>query len=276
MKRYNKGRLLKMSSKLKNFLEKNGTTILTTIGIISCGMATYEAYKSAETVKQTLAEIDKDIELSTQYDHEEPPTKTQIILRKTKELTPVVAPTAIWFTFGAGCIIAAHKADSKKIAAITTAYELSETYRRDYVAKVKEHLGEKKAKAIEDDYYQEQAQKNMPSGPKDMNICLTGHGDQLYFDEGSSRFFRASPQWLEKCKVDISHQIFVDNYASVNDFYYILGIPTCGLGNLAGWESTHDLDSDDLIDMRWDSRASTADWGETFGFLTYYPKNAKI
>ena len=271
MKKLNKGGLIKMSTKAKklgmavnNFLSKHGTTILTTVGVASCGMAVYEAFKSAEDIKATIAEVDETV------DPELP--KAQIIFEKAKAVAPVAAPTVVWFTFGAGCVIAAHRADSKKVAALTTAYELSETYRREYVNKVREKLGDKKAKEIEDDFHQEQAQKNMPTGPNDPNICLTGHGNQLYFDEASGRFLRACPQWLEKCKVDISHQIFMDDYASVNDFYDILGIPTCGLGELAGWESSHDLDGDGLIDMRWDSRASTSEWGETFGFITYYPK----
>ena len=272
----NKGGLMKMSTRMKkvtsavdSFLGKHGTAILTTVGIISEGIAVYEMYKATETIKEKLAEVDKDIELACQYDHAEPPTKVQKLVKQTKAVAPTLAPTVLWFTFGAGCILASHKADSKKIAALTSAYELSETYRHEYISKVKEKLGDKQAKEIEDEFYQEQAEKNMPAGPRDTSICLTGKGDQLYFDEGSGRFFRASPQWLERCKVDISHEVFVNNNASVNDFYYILGIPAIELGNGAGWESTHDLDSDNLIDMRWDLRAGTSDWGETFGYLSY-------
>ena len=274
MTKLNKGGIQRMSTGMKKagqavnkWLNKHGTTLLTTVGIASCGMAVYEMYKATDEVNNIISDIKADIQ-----SQEEPSAKTEALWEGTKKLAPAIAPTVIWFTFGAGCIAASHRADSKKIAALTSAYELSETYRRNYISKVKDKLGERKAKEIEDDFYQEQAQKNMPSGPNDANICQTGHGNQLYFDEGSSRFFRASPQWLEKCKIDISHEVFVNNYACVNDFYYILGIPACSLGNLAGWESTHDLDRDDLLDIRWDSRASTSDWGETFGFLTYYPK----
>ena len=259
----------KLSSCVSKWFDKHGTTVLVTVGIISEAVAIYEMFKAADDIKQTLEEVDKDIELGCKYDHEPIPTKPQKFVKQAKALAPVVAPTVLWFTFGSGCIVAAHKANTKKVAALTTAYELSETYRREYVSKVKQKLGEKKAKEIDDEFYQEQAEKNMPAGPRDGAICLTGHGDQLYFDEGSSRFFRASPQWLEKCKVDISHEVFINTFASVNDFYYILGIPTCELGNGSGWESNHDLDSDNLIDMRWDLRAGTSEWGETYGFLSY-------
>lgn len=270
MKKLNtKGGLNKMSTRMKkigtavnSFLEKHGTTILTTVGIISDGIALYEMYKAADTVKEKLEDVN----------NQDIPSKSEKLVTQIKTVAPVLAPTVIWFTFGTGCIIVSHKADSKKVAALTSAYELSETYRREYVSKVREKLGDKQAKEIEDDFYQEQAQKNMPEGPQDVNICLTGKGNQLYYDEGSGRFFRASPQWLERCKVDISHEVFVNNNASVNDFYYILGIPTIELGNGAGWESTHDLDSDNLIDMRWDLRAGTSEWGETFGYLSYRAK----
>lgn len=269
MSRQNKkGGLRHMSAGMKkfgkavnNFLDKHGTTILTTVGIISEAVAVYEMYKAAETVKEKLEEVKA----------KEIPSKTEELWETTKAVAPVMAPTVIWFTFGAGCIAASHKANSKKIAALTSAYELSETYRREYISKVKERIGDKKAKEIDEEFYREQAEKNMPSGPRDGAICLTGHGDQLYYDCGSGRFLRASPQWLEKCRIDISHQVFCECSASVNDFYYILNIPTCELGNGSGWESTHDLDGNNLIEMSWDG-AAMSDWGEYYGFIKYWPK----
>lgn len=273
-----KGGLRRMSNGMKkfgtavnNFLGKHGTTILTTVGIISEGIAIYEMYKATDDVKAKLEEVEKDIEYSCKYDHEEPPTKPQKLWKQTKAVAPVLAPTVIWFTFGAGCLVVSHKADSKKIAALTSAYELSETYRREYISKVKEKVGEKKAKEIDEEFYQEQAEKNMPAGPNDGAICLTGHGDTLYYDTGSGRFLRACPQWLEKCRVDISHRVFCDTYASVNDFYDILNIPTCTLGDDSGWESSHDLNTDQLIDMTWDGAGMT-EWGEYYGFIRYWPK----
>lgn len=260
-------RMRKIGTAVGKVFTKHGTTILVTLGIISEGVALYEMYKAADLVKAKIEEVNKDLELETEL------STPKKVVKQVVGVAPTLAKPAAWYLFGSTCIAVAHRADTKRIAALATAYEFSETARRETINKVREKFGEKKAKEIEDEYYQEQAQKNMPSGPRDASICITGHGDQLYFDEGSSRFFRASPQWLEKCKVDISHQVFCDNYASVNDFYYILGIPACGLGNLGGWESTHDLDSDSLIDMRWDVRAGTSDWGETYGFLTYWPKS---
>lgn len=257
---------------MNGILSKHGTSLLTGIGIISCGVAVIETYKATENIKAKFAEVEKDIEYACKYEQAEPPTKPQKVVMQVKKVAPVAAPPVIWFTFGSICIISAQRANNKKITALTTAYELSETARREYMKTVRDKLGDKKAKEIDDDYYHEQAQKNMPAGPSDRNICVTGHGDQLYFDEGSGRFFRASPQWLEKCKVDISHDIFVNNWASVNDFYYILGIPDIEFGNGYGWNSSHDLDSDDLIYMRWDLRAGTSDWGETYGFLSYEAK----
>ena len=252
----------KFSTAVNNFLNKNGTTILTTIGVVSEAIAIHEMYKAADEIKQAIADVDE-MEITS---------KPEELWLKTKAIAKPAAPTVLWFTFGAGCIAASHKADSKKIAALTSAYEFSESYRREYVNKVKEKLGEKKAKEIDDEFYEEQAKKNMPSGPHDSAICLTGKGDQLYYDEQSGRFIRTCPQHLEKCKIDISHQVYVNNYASVNDWYCLLNIPTCGFGDKAGWNSEHDLDCDMLIDMRWDLRAGISDWGEAYSFISYEPK----
>ena len=169
-------KLQKLNNVMKGFLSKNGTSILTGVGIISCGIAVVETYKATEEIKARLEEVDKDIEYACRYDHEEPPTKPQKLVKQVKAVAPVAGPPLLWYTFGSICIISAQRANSKKITALTTAYEISETARREYIRTVKDKLGDKKSKEIEDDFYHEQAKKNMPEGPDDTSIELTGQG----------------------------------------------------------------------------------------------------
>lgn len=261
----------KFTKRAGNYIQDNSSTILVVLGLAGFGVAIYETAKNAPKAKEKLEELDVEIAIDCQDNHAPVPTKSQKLVRQAKVVSPIMAPTVILATFSSACIICAHKSNTKRVAALTTAYELSETARREYIARVKEKIGEKAELDIRDDYWREESQKHLPSDKNDNVIICTGHGDQLYYDEGSGRFFRASPQWLEKCKVEISHKIFCEDYASVNELYYIMGLPTVALGNNTGWNSKYDLNADHLIQMRWDVRSYATDWGEFYGCLDYEP-----
>jgi hypothetical protein len=129
-------------------------------------------------------------------------------------------------------------------------------------------MGEKAEQELKEAFYEEKSKQDMPEGPKDPNIISSGRGDQLFYDTGTGRFFRASVLWLEKCQQEISHRIFTDDYASANELADMLGLPCTTYGNLLGW-NTKDLDSSTkLIDMAW-THCSMSDWGEPYGILEY-------
>ena len=262
-------RLKKFGKRTGKFVSGNSTTILTFTGLSLFGISLYETGKHAHEAKEKLEELDREIELECQYDHADPPTKLQKFIRQTKVVTPIMAPTIISASLGTACIIGAQRANTKKVAALTTAYELSEQYRRDYAQKVKEKFGEKAESEVKDEYYREKSQEVMPSGPKDSCIICTGHGDQLFFDTGTNTYVRASVQWLEKCRVDISQIIFANDYASVNEWRDIFGLGCCTFGNYLGWNNKEDLHGHErLIDMRW-NRCYMTDWGETYAAIEY-------
>lgn len=258
----------KFMKRTGEFVSDNSTTILTYTGLALFGVSLYETGKHTQEAKDKLQELDKDIEYSCKYDHAPVPTKPQKLWMQTKAVAPIMAPTIISATVGTACIISAQRANTKKVAALTTAYELSEQYRRDYAKKVKEKFGEKAESEVQDEYYREQSEKTMPEGPKDTSIISTGKGDQLFYDSGTGRFFRASVSWLEKCRVDISQIIFANDYASANELADLIGLPSTTYGNLLGW-NVDDLDGHEkLIFMRWD-RCYMTEWGETYAVVEY-------
>ena len=253
-----------------NVMTKNGSTILITMGITGFLVAIGLAIEETTTAEEKLKELDNEIALEAESGgvNYKVPSKGEIILRKAKKLAPVYAPTVITATLATACIVSAHKSDSKKVAVLTTAYELSEATRRDYIRKVKEKIGEKAEAEIQDAYYKEKIENTMPEGPKDSSIICTGRGEQLFYDIQSGRYFRCSTLWLDKCRVDVSHMIYTDDYASINELYYLIGLDSVSLGNLAGWNSRDDLDNTSkLIDMRYDRRCFMTSWGETCATL---------
>ena len=256
---------VKAYKKAENVMTENGSTILTVLGIGGFIVSILLAIEETPTAEEKLKELEKEMALEADAGIDYiPPSKEQVIIRKAKKVVPVYAPTIITATLSTACIACAKKADSKKIAVLTTAYELSEASRRDYIRKVKEKIGEKAEAEIQDAYYKEKIENTMPSGPQDSSIICTGRGEQLFYDAATGRYFRCSTLWLDKCRVNISQMIFTDDYASLNELYYMIGLDPVELGNLAGWNNKDDLDSTTkLIDMRYDTNCYMTKWGET-------------
>ena len=165
----------KLVKRTGNYIHDNSSTILVTLGLGGFGAAIVETAIKAPEAKARLEELDTSIAIDCRDNHAPVPTKAQKLWMQTKTVAPVMAPTAVLATFSTGCILMAHRTDSKKVAALTTAYELSETARREYIAKVRDKIGEKAEKDIQDDYWCEKTQKNMPKDAHDDTIINTGH-----------------------------------------------------------------------------------------------------
>ena len=222
----------------------------------------------APKARDALDELDAEIAYDCEHEHIEPPSKPEKLWMQTKRVAPIMAPTVILATFSTVCVAGGYRANSKEIASLTAAYELSEKARRDYMDKVKSRLGEKKESEIRDSYYEQKANDHMPDGPEDRHIACTGEGDKLFFDEGTGRWFRADVRWLDHCRHEISHEIFTNDNASANELAYLIGLEPTTFGNVLGWD-TDDLDPvNHLVDMRW-NRCYMSPWGEPYAVLEY-------
>ena len=233
-------------------MDSKGSSIKIGVGLGFMATAVITAIIGTIKAEEKLAELDED---ATSMD-------------KVKKLIPVAAPTVISFAIGTGCIISGHKQDLKQIAIVTSAFEASQFKQRELTEYIRKHMGEKAERELKEAFHEEKSKEAMPEGPKDPNIVSSGHGDSLFYDSGTGRFFRADVAWLERCRLEISHRIFTDEYASANELADLLNLPCTVFGNLLGW-NTSDLDSSTKeIDMRW-TYCSMSDWGEPYGILEY-------
>lgn len=251
----------------KDLVKKRSGFLIGT-GVASLLGAVGLTFIKARDIVDALDEVDADIKYDCEHEHIEPPSRGEKLWMQTKKLAPIMGPPVAMATFGTVCIVAGHKIDSKEIVSLSALYQTSEKARRDYMDSVKKHLGEKKEAEIRDDYYQKRAEEKMPDGPDDRNIIHTGEGDNLFFDEGTGRFFRASTQWLDHCRHAISNEVFANDYASANELASLIGLEPTTYGNKLGFNSD-DLDpSTHLIDMRW-NRCYMSPWGEPYAVLEY-------
>lgn len=252
------------------FVRKNSPAILTGLGITGFATAIILTAKNTEKANDAMLEVDFEIADDAEMNHTPVPPKHEIIFRKAKAVAPYYGPVLALSIASTGCILGAYKIQTDRTAAFAAAYELSESIRREYAAKVREKLGAEPEKEIRREVNHATAEKNMPSEDNDSCIICTGNGNQLFCDCGTGQFFRSSVSAIQEARMNISQSIFLGNLVTGNSLLYELGLPSCKFGNIVGF-SEEDLEPCGelkLINMTWDTCYMTP-WGESYAVVEY-------
>lgn len=147
-------------------------------------------------------------------------------------------PAMVTGVMATACLIGANSMNLKRNAALATAYALSETARREYHDKVLEMIGEKKDRMIQDSIAKDKIEKNPVTNNE---VHITNKGDTLCYDVFSGRYFKSDIEKMRKAENELNRQILSDGYATLNDFYYIIGLDTIKIGDTVGWNSDKGL-----------------------------------
>lgn len=178
------------------------------------------------------------------YDEENPDATTKDRVLKA---APAYIPTIILATATIACIIGARTTSAKQTAALASAYTIATEAAARYRDKVIEVVGEEKAKEVDEKIADEQLKAHPLS---EQQPIIVGTGKVLCFDTLSSRYFMSDMETLRKVQNDMNRIILDDMFASLNDFYYRIGLDPMNLGEELGWTI------DSLIDLKFTSRLS--------------------
>lgn len=178
------------------------------------------------------------------YDEENPDATTKDRVLKA---APAYIPTIILATATIACIIGARTTSAKQTAALASAYTIATEAAARYRDKVIEVVGEEKAKEVDEKIADEQLKAHPLS---EQQPIVVGTGKVLCFDTLSSRYFMSDMETLRKVQNDMNRIILDDMFASLNDFYYRIGLDPMNLGEELGWTI------DSLIDLKFTSRLS--------------------
>lgn len=203
------------------FITEHSSEIMVTIGIT--GMVT-AIVMSAEATPKALRLIEEEKENL----NAEKLTPVETVQTVWKCYAPTVAVAAL----SAGCIIGANKIDANKRAALATAYSLSENALREYHAKTIEMVGEKKEQAIRDAIDKDHVDNNPPVSRE---IIITEKGNTLCYDDLSGRYFTSDIDELRRIENELNRRMLSENYISLNDYYYEIGLDATKLGDELGW-----------------------------------------
>lgn len=144
-------------------------------------------------------------------------------------------PAVVTGTVSTACLIGASSVSAKRMAALSAAYQLSSNALLEYKDKVVETIGEKKEKAIRDKIAQDKADDEQRVNSTPLYIVDT---DATYFYDpiGGARFM-TTVEKLEHARNAINAMLIDSDFASLNDFYYELGVPPVDIGYELGWNT---------------------------------------
>lgn len=201
-------------------LKKHSPEILTGIGIAGMIATTISAVKATPKALRLIDE--KEIQENNRL------TTAEVVLTTWK----CYIPAAVTGALSVACLIGASAVSLKRNAALATAYTISETALKDYREKAVEVVGEKKEQAIRDAI----AKDKLAGNPvDDKQIVMTGSGDTLCYDVLSGRYFKSDIEKIRKAINDLNRDMLSEQYVSLNDLYYAIGLPDIKLGNDLGW-----------------------------------------
>jgi hypothetical protein len=219
---------------IKMAVDKHSPEILTGIGI--AGMITTTILAVRATPKALdLIENRRD-ELGLEPREELHPAEV------VKATWKCYVPAAVTCAVSAACLIGASSVNLKRNAALMTAYNLSTTALAEYKDKVIETIGEKKDQHIRNSIAEESAQKNPANNSA---IIVTDKGNTRFMDDVTKRRFTSDIETIKRIVNELNRRMLHrDDYVSLNDFYYEVGLEGCEVGDELGWNV-----SDGLIEI---------------------------
>lgn len=213
------------------FSEQNAPTILTGLGVLGVFETARLAYIAGSKGKKIMEEKRKDLEDVRPGDKD---AKRAVVGEIVKEMAPVVAPPVIMGGVTTACIIGSNRVSSKRMAALSAAYSLTETALKDYKQKTEELIGRKKAMEIRESLARD-AVKDAPILKDESKIVMTGDGNVLCMDSYTKVIFYSNAQKIESVINKLSRECLDFGTVTLNDFRIEIGLNQIPIGDDLGW-----------------------------------------
>jgi len=206
---------------IEKFTRNNASTILTVVGV--AGVAT-TAYLSAQAGFKACEELQK----------EEAHQNRKLERKETiQHLWKLYIPAGLAATATVVSIAGASRINSRRAAALSAAYSLTERAFTEYKEKVVETLGDKKEKKIREEIA---ADKVTNSPPANATLVI-GSGDILCYEMHTGRYFNSDMETIRRAQNTINAKLISEMEATLSDFYYLINIPQTSSSSYSGWSS---------------------------------------
>lgn len=222
---------LRIIQKLERIALDNSPSILTGIGVAGVIATSWLTGRSTVRYMTELGEegyFDRDYTFDRSYaEHVKAAWKIYI--------PPVVSGTSTIVV-----IVLANRVSYKRTAALVAAYSVLQEASREYRNKIVEVIGAKKEASVRDEIQQTRVQDNPPSS----EVLIVNGSQTLCYDAYTGRYFRGDIETIRQAVNTINHKINTNFYASLTDFYELIGLPRTSISDEVGWNS------DELLEVQ--------------------------
>jgi hypothetical protein len=217
----------------KKFIKTNSSLILSS----AAGLGTVlTAYLSARASFEACRIIDE-VEKREGYDD----SPTDRLMARFRLVWHLYIPAGV---SGAGTVVslvASKRIDSRRTMAAQAGLALCERAYREYRHQIVEEFGDRKDKAIAARVAEKQVEDKPPPS------IVAGSGTVLCCELWTMRYFNCDMQTLGRVVNEINSRMLKHDYATMDDFYYELGLENTPSSGHSGWSS------DKLLDLEFSS-----------------------
>lgn len=213
-----KNGLVRIVKDIQSAMKKHSPEILMGVGIAGMVTTTVMAVRATPKALRMIEEQTEDAPLTP--------------IEKVKVAWPCYIPAAIVGMASIGCLICSNSVNARRNAALATAYTLTESTLKEYQEKVIEEIGEKRESGIRDAIAKDRLDKNPVTNN---TVVITDSGNTMCFDVLSGRYFRSDIDKIKKTVNELNRRMCSENYISLNEFYYELGLEGIKQGDEIGW-----------------------------------------
>lgn len=208
-------------------LKKNSPTLLTTIAV---GGVVATAYFTAKgTIKAAEAIHDHEEEYGIA---EEPRERAKVHVQVAWRCYVPAATTA---AATIACIIGANRVGLRRAAAAQAGVLLAERTYSEYRQKVIEEFGQRRDDTIREELAKDKVRR---TDPPSQEVLLTGPGNILSMELYTGRYFACDFETIRRAQNSLNDHLLKHDYASLDDFYYLIGLKPTSTSSEIGWKST--------------------------------------
>lgn len=165
------------------------------------------------------------LDLSKKDDRSAPP------ITRAKCFVTCFAPAVLTGAATSACIICSDRLNKKTQASLLSAYAVLRKSYEEYKEAVKEELGEEAELSVRKNISKKSLQKDQPETPE----WIDSSGAVLFYDEFSDRYFYRTMLEVLDAEYQLNRKFTLFGYASLNDFYNLLGLKETEFGEAVGW-----------------------------------------
>lgn len=148
-------------------------------------------------------------------------------------------PTGICMSVSIASVILLHNEGARRLAASAALYALSEQSFAEYREAVVEKIGEEEESKVR----KEITKQKLKDRAEEVNSIVIGGDEVLMLDSLSGRLFKSTVEDVRAAVNEINNEIIHNLYASLSEFYTLVGLDETAYSDDIGWNQ------DDLLQI---------------------------